>query len=205
MKTWYLLLGIGIISSLLSCSDDDPITGVNIKTVNINNLAADPVIYDPVTGKTSPGTDQFTLFRFSDSSIVSHADSATTKWDIGFKSTTIIVNSKISGPGSASAFIANGLFNELKEVPKDSIFKEDVSATELAIGKAWQSYDPINFIVSPIPGKIIVIKTNDNKFVKMEILSFYKDAPAVPNYQRDPARYYTFRYVIQKDGSKKFE
>lgn len=53
MKTWYLLLGIGIISSLLSCSDDDPITGVNIKTVNINNLAADPVIYDPITGKTS--------------------------------------------------------------------------------------------------------------------------------------------------------
>lgn len=205
MKTGIFSLSLALLLGFMSCSDDEVTPGQNTQSVSISNLQADPVIYDPVTGKPSPGTDQFTLFRFSDSSIVSHADSATTKWDIGFKSTTIIVNSKVSGPGSAGAFIANGLFNELKEVPKDSIFKEDVSATELAIGKGWQSYDPINFIVSPIPGKFIVIKTNDNKYVKMEILSFYKDAPAVPNYQRDPARYYTFRYVIQKDGSKKFE
>jgi len=206
MKTWYLLLGIGIISSLLSCSDDDPITGVNIQSVNINNLAADPATsYDPNTGAPSGFSNLFTFFRFSDSTIVPNSDSATAKWDIAFRSTTILINSQSSGPGQAEAFTFNGLFADLKVIPQDSVFKKDLSPTELAIGKTWYNYDPVSYIISPKPGKVFVIKTNNNKYVKMEILSFYKDAPANPNAQRDPARYYSFRYVIQNDGSKKFE
>lgn len=206
MKTWFLILGIGLMGFLLSCSDDDPVTGVSVQSVSIRNLAADPATsYDPTTGAPSGFSNLFTFFRFSDSTIMPNSDSATGKWDIAFRSTTILVNSQSSGPGQAEAFTFNGLFSDLKVISQDSIFKKDLSPTELAIGKTWYNYDPVSYIISPKPGKVFVIKTNDNKYVKMEILSFYKDAPASPNAQRDPARYYTFRYVIQTDGSKKFE
>ena len=60
-------------------------------------------------------------------------------------------------------------------------------------------------IVSPIAGRVIIVKTADGKFAKLEILSYYKNAPATPNAMTDMARYFTFRYVYQPDGSKKLE
>lgn len=185
---------------------DDPASIGGIRKVNYANLPADPATgYDPNTGAPIGYKNLFTFFRFSDTTLVPTSDSATGKWDIAFKSSTIIVNSGISGPGTAAAFVYNGLFSELKEVPNDSIFKQDVSAAELAIGKSWYNYDPAAMILTPKPGKVFVIKTANNKYVKMEILSYYKDSPSNPNAFVDQARYYTFRYEYQPDGSKKFE
>lgn len=185
---------------------DDPASIGGIRKVNYANLPADPATgYDPNTGAPIGYKNLFTFFRFSDTTLVPTSDSATGKWDIAFKSSTIIVNSGISGPGTAAAFVYNGLFSELKQVPNDSIFKQDVSAAELAIGKSWYNYDPAAMILTPKPGKVFVIKTANNKYVKMEILSYYKDSPSNPNAFVDQARYYTFRYEYQPDGSKKFE
>lgn len=189
-----------------ACSKDDPATPNTITSVSIQNLAADPATtYDPVTGAPSGYKNLFTFFRFSDSSIVDNSDSASLKWDIGFKSSSIIVNGGVSGPGTAAAFIQHGLFSELKEISADSAFRTDVSFSELAIGSKWSSYERVSMILSPVPGKTLVFRTANNKYVKMEILSYYKDAPASPNAFRDPARYYTFRYVHQGNGTKKFD
>jgi hypothetical protein len=66
---------------------DVPATAVTVK-----NLPADPVTYDPSTGAPMGGTNRYTLFRFSDSTIVQNSDSATSHWDIGFRGTDIIIN-----------------------------------------------------------------------------------------------------------------
>jgi hypothetical protein len=206
MKILNYVLAMGLALFIISCEEDNPVIVNKATSVSVKNLAADPATdYDPVTGAPIGYKNLYTFFRFSDSTIVPNSDSATTKWDIGFKSSTIVVNSGISGPGSASAFVYNGLFSELKEVPADSVFKTDVSATELAIGKTWYNYDGAAMILTPKPGKVFVIKTANGKYVKMEILSYYKDSPPSPVATRDAARYYTFRYAYQADGSKKFE
>lgn len=206
MKTIYYALLISFVVMAMSCSDDDPVVPQGIVSVTIKNLPADPATgRDPITGAPIGTKNLFTFFRFSDSTIVPNSDSATSKWDIGFKGSTIIVNSGISGPGNASAFTYNGLFSELKEVPSDSIFRQDVTASDLAIGKSWYVYDPVAMILQAKPGKTFVIRTANNKYVKLEILSYYKDAPANPNAFVDLDRYYTFRYVYQADGSKKFQ
>ena len=56
----------------------------------------------------------------------------------------------------------------------------------------------------PTAGKIIVAKTSDGRYAKMEILSYYKDAPATPTFNNE-ARYYTFRYVYQPNDTRSFE
>lgn len=145
----------------------------------------------------------FTFFRLADSSIVPNTDSATTKWDIGFRGSTIIINGGSSGPGQGGAFIFSGLFSDLKEVPADSTFRVDQSLSNTAIGKGWYDYNGAAMVFTPKPGKVLVIRTADNKFAKLEILSYYKNAPANPTLN-DPARYFTFRYVYQADGTKKF-
>ena len=59
-------------------------------------------------------------------------------------------------------------------------------------------------IITPIAGVTLVIRTADGKYAKMQIISYYKDAPQLidPNGQ---TRMYTFRYVYQPNGTKKFQ
>ena len=45
-------------------------------------------------------------------------------------------------------------------------------------------------VVSPLPGKILVIRTHDGKVAKVEVLSYYENAPASPDGFVDAARYY---------------
>ncbi|MFN8280199.1 MAG: HmuY family protein [Saprospiraceae bacterium] len=203
MKIIYLF-SLLTVFALFSCNDDND-NLITVQSTTIKNLAADPTTgFDPTTGAPVGDKKIFTFFRLSDSAIVDHADSATSKWDIGFRANKIIINSGISGPGQAGAFIYNGLFSDLKSVPADSVFKTDTN-TALAIGSSWSTYNPATMIVSPTPGKVLVLRTADGKYAKMEILSYYKNAPVSPNAFQDEARYYTYRYSYQADGSKKFE
>lgn len=202
-----LVLAIAIIIFWGACNDDNnttPNPAATTSSVSISNLPADPPTgYDPTNGKPIGEKNQFTYFRFADSTILTQADSASSKWDIAFKGATIILNSGSSGPGTASGFVMNGVFSDLAEVPADSTFRKDQAPT-YAISN-WTSYEPVSKVLSPTPGKIFVIKTNDNKYVKMEVLCYYKDCPAQVNAFVHAARYYTFRYTLQKDGSKKFK
>ncbi|MBK9727707.1 MAG: HmuY family protein [Saprospiraceae bacterium] len=205
MKINYYLFLLSILFSFYSCSDD-PVTINGVRSVKIVNLPADPATsYDPTNGTPIGTKNLFTFFRFSDSTIVPNTDSATAKWDIAFKASTILINSGTSGPGLGAAFVETGLFSDIKEVPVSGIFKTDSTLANLAIGKSWYTYDAAAMVFNPTPGKIFVIKTADNKFVKMEILSYYKDSPIAPNSRADAPRYYTFRYVYQPSGSTKFE
>ena len=54
--------------------------------------------------------------------------------------------------------------------------------------------------ISPIPGKTIVIRTRDNRYAKIEIVSYYFDAPNDPNAMDNESRYYTFNYFFQSEA-----
>ncbi len=204
MKNYLILLLLSsTMFSIFSCNDDKDDV-VPVISLTVTNLPADPTTgYDPNTGAPIGGTGHFTFFNLKDSTIIPLSDSATSKWDIAFNASTIILNGGISGPANAAAYIYNGIFNDLQRVSEDSIFNADTSG-KLAIGKSWSTYDPVSKVLNATPGKVLVVRTADNKYAKVEILSYYKNAPAKPNYLTDVARYYTFRYVYQGNGTKLF-
>lgn len=194
-----------------SCKDDkEDIKPEPLKVETAKNVIADPIQIDPATGMPKGTTGKFTFYNLSEGKIIANTDSASTKWDIGFRGTSIIVNGGKIRVGEGGAYIFEGLFDELKEIPQTQIFKQDNTPTDLAIttgsGKGWYNYDQATNIINPIAGKILVIRTADGKgFAKIEIVSYYKNTPTDPTKSPiEDTRYYTFRYVVQKDGSKKF-
>lgn len=202
MKAYFKIFAITLSVALFACSKSEDNTNQpptnEVKAITIYDLPAD-------TGKK--GT--FTLFRLSDSSIVSTADSNSTKWDIGFAGTTIITNSGVRGPGNGGAIVLTQTdFASLKEAP-ESGYQIEESLTKLAIptgsDNGWYHYDPQTYIVSAIPGVVIVIRTADGKYAKLQIISYWKGNPENIDPFTHLSRYYTFRYVYQPNGSRKFE
>lgn len=207
-----LLLALGVATfGLSSCSKDDP-APVTIQASTISNLAADPPSggYDPTNGQPIGVTKKFTLFSFKTGAIVANADSATSNWDIGFNGTTILVNNTTSGPGTSSAQVVTGIFDELASAPASGYLTDDNTTVPVTYaipkgsGNGWYNYDGATNVISPIAGRIIVVKTSEGKYAKMEILSYYKDAPVTPS-SSDPDRYYTFRYVYQSGTGTSFK
>lgn len=199
-----------LIAVLAACSKNDPAPVLSATTYT--NLAADPPSggYNPTNGQPIGVTNKYTLFSFKTGAIVSNADSASAKWDIGFNGTKVIVNSGTSGPGTAAAQVVSGIFTELTSAPDAGYLTDDKLAAPAfyairrGSGNGWYNYDPATNLISPIAGRVIVIQTADGKYAKMEIISYYKDAPVAPA-STTTDRYYTFRYLYQPDGSKKLQ
>lgn len=219
LKSIFSIALLALCAFALSSCKDDP-SPEPVVSVTFPNLAADPPTgFNPNTGAPIGTTNKFTFFSFKTGAIVDHVDSASGKWDLGFRATTIIVNGTTSGPGTSQAQIVSGVFDELKEAPLDG-YKSDndlhpVAAApnaNLAIptgsGIGWYTASGgapgTPTITKPIAGKIIVVKTSEGRYAKMEILSYYKDAPTNPT-GTEPSRYYTFRYVYQPNDTRSFE
>ncbi|MEA5258138.1 HmuY family protein [Arcicella aquatica] len=192
-----------VISTLfIACKKDDEVVVQPVKSETVKDLAADPTTNVSATGQPT-GTGKYTFFSFKNG-IVASSDSATTKWDIGVRATTIITNGGGSGSGQGGAVVITGIFDEIKEVPASATFAQDTKTTfaiPTGAGNGWYNY--ANGIITPAAGKVILIKTADGKYAKVEILSYYKGAPTTPT-TTDVARYYTFRYVYQPEASTKF-
>jgi hypothetical protein len=208
-----IAMGLGLSIALVACSKDEETIVVPVSAVTVKDLAADTVTGLGVDGRPqSAGTT--TYYSLVDNKVIASTDAASTKWDIAFSSTKILVNSGTSGPGLGGAFVYVGLFDALKSIPADSNFATDnANAASFAIpfgsGKAWYTYDGLTTLVSPIAGRVLVIRTATGKFAKIEILNYYKGGVTLPatasvNDKLFKQRYYTFRYAYQPNGSKTF-
>jgi len=197
-----------------SCQDEDP-EPVAVVTTKISDLAADPGTgFNSTTGQPTGVTNKFTFFSFKTGAVVASADSASAKWDLGFRASTIIVNSATSGPGTSQVQIVSGIFDDITTAP-ESGYKSDNDPSPIAgapnanlaiptgSAQGWYTYDPATNTNKPTAGKVIIIKTSEGRYAKVEILSYYKGAPSTPA-SSDIARYYTFRYVYQPNDSKSF-
>ena len=215
MKKNFTKIAMGLVLSiaLVACSKEEEIIVPPVSAITVNDLAADTVTgLGPDGRPQSAGTT--TYYSLVDNKVVASTEASTTKWDIAFSSTKILVNSGTSGPGLGGAFVFKGLFDDLKTIPTDSSFATDNAtaasyAIPLGSGKAWYSYDGLTTLVSPIAGRVLVIKTATGKFAKIEILNYYKGGVTLPSTasvsdKLFKQRYYTFRYAYQPNGSKVF-
>lgn len=215
MKSMPYVLYFGLLSSFLflsSCGDsDDDETGgsTNLEVQTAEDIPANPGGAGP-PGQAPP--PNFTFYSLTDGKIVDKADSNSTQWDIALDGTTILVNGSTSGPGQGEAQIVNGAFDELSEAPQTGYQADSESglAIPTGSGNGWYNYtgsegNPPNTII-PLPGRIIVLRTAEGNYAKMEVLSYYKGNPdtSSSDFTREGGRHYTFRYVVQPNGSRAF-
>jgi hypothetical protein len=208
-----IAMGLGLCIALVACTKDEEIIVVPVTAITVSNLAADTVTGLGVDGRPQ-SAGSTTYYSLVDNKVIASTDAATTKWDVAFTSTKILVNSGTSGPGIGGAFVFKGLFDDLKTIPADSSFATDNSnASSFAIpwgsGKGWYTYDGLTTLVTPIAGRVLVIRTATGKFAKIEILNYYKGGATLPATASDldkltKQRYYTFRYAYQPNGTKTF-
>lgn len=197
-----LFLISAVILFLSACDDDDVTPAVPLEATEVIDLNA-------------TSTKNFTLFSFKDNVVVANADSATLNWDIGLLGTTIILNGGTSGPGEAAGQIVNGIFDELTEAPEAAYVSDSAEGKAILGSNGWYTYTGTtsvpNHAILPIAGKILVLKTTDGKYVKVEIISYYQGNPdtTTPAFadlaSRPASRFYTFRFVYQPDGTRNFE
>lgn len=206
--TYQILLMTALLATTVACkNDDDTPTVVPVQAQTVSNLPADPTTgVNPTTGQPLGTTGKYTLYNLRDNKTVANTDSASNKWDIGFRGTSIIINGGAIRSGQGGAYVYTGTFEELTTVPTSATFAQDQSASVLAIpavsASGWYNYNSSTNIVTPIPGRVLVIRTGDGKYAKVEILSYYENAPAAPT-ATSRSRFYTFRYAYQPDGSTK--
>ena len=180
---------------------------------------------DPTTGQ-GISSNLFTLYDLEAGRVVLSSnetapdvrerDSASTAWDIGFRGTTIIFNGGTSGPGEVEAQLLAESFAEVAEAPEGGYvadgqnecpvvetqggsFPGQPHAVCTGSDNGWYNYN--EGLITPLPGRTIVLRTADGNYAKLRILSYYRGNPATPG---GDGRYYTFEYVLQEDGSRDF-
>ncbi len=182
MKTIKLLSLLALTAILFSCEDDDN-TGSTEKVGTVSELEA--TYEGGYTFITQTG-------EFAKFDLDTHTETTGDDWDIAFRGTAIIVNGgeSVGAPdepartANASIYITEGLFDEVDSV-EESEFKQD-STEGLAIttgsGNGWYLYDATTHLISPIPGKILVVKTSEGKYAKIEISNYYNSEGKSPYY-----------------------
>jgi hypothetical protein len=207
MKTIKLLVLSIMLISFFNCEDDGP-NLLDIQSVSIEDL------YAPQEGgQGQPISGTFARFDF-ETGLQTESE---TEWDVAFRGTSIIVNGGTSlgttdepeRTGDAGVYIFDGTMAEMVAVETSLITQDSSSgyAIQSGSGNGWYTYaGPPTYLINPTPGKILVFRTRDGKYAKMEILSYYQGAPETPQYGVHDSRYYTFNYVYQpNDGVTNFE
>ncbi len=198
MKTIKSIKSLTVITLLIgfgSCESDDSTPLLEVESEMITNLQAT----QSADYTTNPPTITGDYIKFS---FESGTTTTSEDWDIAFRGSTIIVNGgeatatdQPDRTGNAGAYIATGTLASITEVDT-SLFTSDSTSDGLAIptgsGNGWYSYDATTHIISPIAGKVIVVKTYNGKYAKLEILSYYMDSDT-----SNDSQFYTFNYIYQ--------
>jgi len=216
-----ILLAVVVLLSITSCEKDKLPKTVDqrayvIETIGkittVKNLPADTIIGTNSIGQPV-GAGRYSFFSLETGQWIPNIDSNSTRWDLAFAGTTIRINNATSGPGAGGAFVFNGTFESLQSVPTDSVFRIDNHPVSYAItrgsGRAWYTYDGPTNLLTPIPGRTLVIRTATGKFAKVEILYYYRggqtpSATAADSIKIRDQRFLHFRYTYQGNGTSQF-
>lgn len=187
------LLAVAIVvAGLVSCGKEEVPAPSPTPTVSITDSVEIPF-----------STNHYLFYRFKDSAVVALNDSATTKWDFGLRFVSIIINSHSSGPGNGGVITQPGIYDNFTTAPTTG-YAYDTTATQPGIDAGlttgWYNYDDATHVFSPKAGQFFVIRTADNHYVKMEILSVTY-AGFVSQTSPPTTLIYKFRYTYQPDGT----
>ena len=191
------VLFFGLLTSLAFSACKKSSTS-NPSATDITGIKTISVAFDPMASQP------FTLFRFSDSSVIANTDSASNKWDFGIRFTTFIVNSYAGGPGNAGVIMQNNNFDSVKSAPISGYAYDTTTAQRAIKDGSWYTYNSQTNLFVPKAGKVFIFRTADGShYAKMELLSVeygpLSGTPAKPS-----ILYYTFRYSYKADGSTTF-
>lgn len=205
MKTIKFLTLVLLCIGSIACSSDDDTTPqlLPVNSETISNLHA-----PQNGGQGQPVSGTFAKFNFA----TGQATTSDTDWDIAFRGTSIIINGGASlgttdepaRTGNAAVYIEDGTMSSVTEVKTENLVQDSTSSYAIpsGSGNGWYTYaGPPTHLINPTPGKILVIKTHDGKYAKVEILSYYKDAPDAPDAFVNESRYFTFNYVYQPNDN----
>jgi len=209
MKNFIYLVVLTI--AFASCKKDSAVAPIPVTSATVKDLMADTIIGVSLQGQPY-GANKFTFYSLESNKIIASTDSASAKWDLAFKGTTILTNGGTSGPGMGGAFVYVGLYDAVTTIPADSTFKTDNAPTYAITSgsnKGWYVYDGANNLINPIPGRVLMIRTASGNYAKVEILNYYKGgvtpaASASDAIKSSEQRYYTFRFTYQPNGTKTF-
>ena len=220
MKSIPFALYFGLLSSFLflsSCSDNDEDKTGGSATLEVQTATDIPADANAVSGPPGQGPPpNYTFYSLADGKMVDKADSNSTQWDIALAGTTLLVNGGTSGPGEGEAQVMTGAFADLSEAPESGYQADSEAERAIPTGSnnGWYNYtgqegNPPNAVL-PLPGRIIVLRTAEGNYAKLEILSYYKGNPDTSTATftdtdtRPVGKYYTFQYVVQPNGSRQF-
>jgi hypothetical protein len=206
MKTRVFLPLLTIAIVFVGCTKDST-SPETVITATITELDAQAESFTPNPPPAPPTiTGDYTKFSFSEGKEVLGDN-----WDIAFRNTSIIINGGSASnqeqptrTGNAAVYIANGTMGDVSSIDEALLIQDNSNVTaiidDMGIQQmGWCVYDMTTNIISPIAGKILVFRTHDNKYAKIEILNFY-DNPMTNPY----GGFYTFNYVYQSDGGTAF-
>lgn len=140
------------------------------------------------TEKNLDAKSKTTFYNLEDGKIVKESDN----WDLAFNNTTIKLNSKRQ---IAAQILSNTAFDKVTKAPSSG-YKHDTQSSSAILtgsGNGWYNYDMATHALTPIPDKVIVVKTPTGKYIKLEILSYYFDSE-----DYNDTGFYTFRYAPLK-------
>jgi hypothetical protein len=178
------------------------------------NSTSEPLEAVTVSDLDASGSN-YVFYDLKNGAVLTLADSNSTKWDIAFKGSAIIVNSAISGPGTAQAQLVDGLFDEYTEAPATGYLSDSEAGRAIVGSGGWYTYtgnatSGAQHAILPNAGKIIIVKNTDGTYSKIQIISYYKGNPNtssesfINSETRPASRHYTFRFITQPDGSRIF-
>ncbi|MEM9363495.1 MAG: HmuY family protein [Bacteroidota bacterium] len=190
-----------VLTAFVACSDDDE--GPVLIAVESNRASNIPA---PQNGGFGQGeiSGDFTKFSFATGAVTD----SETEWDIAFRGLRIAVNGgtptgtndePVRNGNAAAAIVVDTTFAEVTSADGLTFEQDATGAFAIPAGSdnGWYNYNGMINVVTPLAGRILVFRTHDGKYAKVEILSYYRDAPSeiTPEVATNDFRFYTFNYV----------
>lgn len=197
---------------------------VDLSVQTATEVPADPAQRNP-DGSPGTSTGRYTLYSLRENRVVlnydnaNRADSASTRWDIGFRGTDVIINGGTSGPGAGGAVVLSAAFADVTSVPTGTTFRVDGtdscgSSLSRAICEGSAPANTLGFYtytpfptrggyITPTAGRTVLVRTADGAgYAKVQVRSYYQGvleaSEIVPG---SVGRYYTFDYVLNPEGT----
>ena len=202
IKTIQLAVITTLLLGLTACNnDDDDSNTLELESNTVTNLEAT----QSADYSTNPPSITGDYIKFS---FVTGTTTTGNDWDIAFRGSTIIVNGgeattedQPERTGEVAAYITSGTLASVTEINTELLVSD--SATDgLAIptgsDNGWYNYNATTHVISPIAGKIIVVKTITGTYAKFEITSYYENG--APNEALSNSQFYSFNYVYQPNA-----
>lgn len=138
-------------------------------------------------------------FDFSRASVVVVQDPKKDDWDLAFQRYVIHSNGGATNAAAQAALLSlpGQNFAAVQQVPADADFQADIRTSRRPfpynpVVNKWYVYSYLSNVLVPKPS-VYLVRTQDGKYAKMRILSYYCDG--------NISGCMTFEYVYQGNGS----